>query len=92
MDIDHRIMKQQYNTLFPLNGIWVVERPVLWHANKKTLVIFGVVNVLFYKSVELYFGGQMSNDWRNGQTVQATALKALTMSAVRMSDLVGNVQ
>ena len=34
IDIDHRIMKQQYTTLFPLNGIWVVERPVVWHAKK----------------------------------------------------------
>ena len=31
--IDHRIMNQQYTTLFPLNGTWVVERPVVWHAN-----------------------------------------------------------
>ena len=56
----------------------MVEKPVVWHANKIFLVIFGVVNVLFYKTVELYFGGQMSNDWLNGQTVQAIALKALT--------------
>ena len=35
IDIDHRIKKQQYTTLFPLNETWVVERPVVWHANKK---------------------------------------------------------
>ena len=35
IDIDHRITKQQYTTLFRLNGTWVVERPVVWHANKK---------------------------------------------------------
>ena len=34
IDLDHRIMKQQYTTLFPFKGIWVVERPVVWHANK----------------------------------------------------------
>ena len=27
IDIDYRIMKQQYTTLFPFNGSWVVERP-----------------------------------------------------------------
>ena len=36
LDIDHRITKQQYTPLFSLNGTWVVERPVVWHANKKT--------------------------------------------------------
>ena len=34
IDIDHRIMKQLYTTLFPLNGTLVVERPVVWHAKK----------------------------------------------------------
>ena len=29
IDIDHRITKQQYTTLFPLNGTWLVERPVV---------------------------------------------------------------
>ena len=38
IDIDHRITKQQYTTLFPLNGTWVVERPVVWHANKNVVV------------------------------------------------------
>ena len=33
-DIDHRITKQQYTTLFAFNGPWVVERPVIWHAKK----------------------------------------------------------
>ena len=34
IDIDHRITTQQYTTIFPLNGTyWVVERPVVWHAN-----------------------------------------------------------
>ena len=28
IDIDHRIMKQQHTTLFPLNGTRAVERPV----------------------------------------------------------------
>ena len=36
IDIDHRVTKQQYTTLLPLNGLWVVERPVVWHVNKKT--------------------------------------------------------
>ena len=27
IDIDHRITKQQYTSLFHLNEIWVVERP-----------------------------------------------------------------
>ena len=35
IDINHRITKQQYTTLVPLNGILVVERPVVRHANKK---------------------------------------------------------
>ena len=35
IDIDQSITKQQYTTLFPLNWTWVVERPVVWHANKK---------------------------------------------------------
>ena len=35
IDIDHRIMKQQYTILFPLNGTWVVKRQVVWHANNK---------------------------------------------------------
>jgi len=35
IDIDHRIMKQQCTTLFPLNGIWVVERPVVLHVKKR---------------------------------------------------------
>ena len=34
IDIDHRSIKQQYTNLFPLNGTWVVERPVVWHAKK----------------------------------------------------------
>ena len=38
LDIDHRITKQQYTPLFSLNGTWVVERPVVWHANKKTIL------------------------------------------------------
>ena len=37
IDIDHRITKQQYTTLFHLNGIWVAGRPVEWHANKKSI-------------------------------------------------------
>ena len=32
IDIDNRITKQRYTTLFTLNGTWVVERPVVWHA------------------------------------------------------------
>ena len=31
-------MKQQYTTTFHLNGIWVVERLVEWHANKKPIL------------------------------------------------------
>ena len=37
LGIDHRITQQQYTALFPLNGIWVVERHVVWHANKNTV-------------------------------------------------------
>ena len=44
IDIDHRITKQQYTTLFPLNGIWVVERPVVWHAKKNILAV-GLVGI-----------------------------------------------
>ena len=32
--ISHRMMKQQYTPLFPLNGTWVVERPVVWPDKK----------------------------------------------------------
>ena len=35
IDIDHRLTLQQYTTLFLSMGVWVVERPVVWHANKK---------------------------------------------------------
>ena len=38
IDIDHRITKQQYTTLFPLNGTWVVERPVVNLIKQFTLV------------------------------------------------------
>ena len=35
IDIDHRITKQQYTTtIITINGTWVVERPVVWHAKK----------------------------------------------------------
>ena len=30
IDIDQRITKQQYTTLFPINGTLVVERKVVW--------------------------------------------------------------
>ena len=38
IDIDHRSIKQQYTTLFPLNGTWVVERPVVNLIKQFTLV------------------------------------------------------
>ena len=37
-------MKQQYTALFPLSGILMVERPVVWHANKKPLAIFNALS------------------------------------------------
>ena len=36
IDINNRITQQHYTPLFPLNGTWVLERPVVWYANKKT--------------------------------------------------------
>ena len=38
IDIDHRIMKQQHTPSSPLNRTWVVERPVVSHANKTNSV------------------------------------------------------
>ena len=35
IDIDQRITKQQYTTLFPINGTLVVERKVVWYAKTK---------------------------------------------------------
>ena len=34
----HRLTKQQYTTLFHSMGLQVVERPVVWHANKKLII------------------------------------------------------
>ena len=37
IDIDHRLTQQECTTLFPLKGLWVVERPVVWHVQKRFL-------------------------------------------------------
>ena len=36
IDIDHRVTKQQHTPYSRSMGLRVVERPVVWHANKKT--------------------------------------------------------
>ena len=52
IDIDHRITKQQCTTLFPLNGIWMLERPFIWHAKRSTYTAWAeVVDQLVERSL-----------------------------------------
>ena len=66
IDIDHRIMKQQYTTLFPFNGTQVVERLVVFSVTYKKLS-----NYLFFD----FLGGQIGSKscFRNEKVSQLAA-------------------